>query len=349
LRGSNVQLDISAGPVPPAGTILEVVFTSNDPGFPNLGAATAATDGSGHAIFTLTIPLAIAVGAVITATVAFQDQTTFGSDRCQANIFVETPPSGSQTFDFTGAEQQFIVPAGVTQVTIQAWAAQGGAGQQVAGGSGDGGNGGFVQATIAVTPGGTLFIYVGGRGGNGVGTVGGAGGFNSGGRGGDGSFPGAGGGGGGASDVRRGGNTLNDRVVVAGAGGGGGSIVAGGDGGGGGDLSGGNGSNATTGATGGGGGTQAAGGTGGAGGVPAGPAGVAGGLGSGGAGGTGSAVGGGGGGSGFFGGGGGQGASFGEGSSGGGGGGSSFTIPGATGVIHQQGARTGDGQVVISF
>jgi hypothetical protein len=33
----------------------------------------------------------------------------------------------------------------------------------------------------------------------------------------------------------------------------------------------------------------------------------------------------------------------------GGGGGSSFTVGGATNVTHQQGVRTGDGQVVITY
>ena len=33
---------------------------------------------------------------------------------------------GQQTFDFTGTEQTFVVPDGVTQVTVDAWGAQGG-------------------------------------------------------------------------------------------------------------------------------------------------------------------------------------------------------------------------------
>jgi hypothetical protein len=33
------------------------------------------------------------------------------------------PPTGSQTFNFTGAQQTFTVPAGVTSVTIQAFGA----------------------------------------------------------------------------------------------------------------------------------------------------------------------------------------------------------------------------------
>jgi len=35
---------------------------------------------------------------------------------------------GTQTFSYTGGEQTWVVPAGVTSVTIEAWGAQGGAG-----------------------------------------------------------------------------------------------------------------------------------------------------------------------------------------------------------------------------
>ena len=61
-------------------------------------------------------------------------------------------------------------------------------------------------------------------------------------------------------------------------------------------------------------------------------------------------VGGGGGGGGHFGGGGGGGGSqTNDIGGGGGGGGSSFTAPGATGVVHEQGVNSGDGSVTISW
>jgi len=76
------------------------------------------------------------------------------------------------------------------------------------------GAGGSVKATIPVTPGEKLAIFVGGYGAT-------AGGFNGGGTGGStGGSGGNGGGGGGASDVRQGGDRLANRVVVAGGGGG---------------------------------------------------------------------------------------------------------------------------------
>jgi hypothetical protein len=246
------------------------------------------------------------------------------------------PLGQSQTFSFTppGAEQQFVVPTGVTCVTIQAFGAEGG-------GSGSaGGEGGTIQATIPVTPGETLFVYVGGQGEgrNGSGT----GGFNGGGTGGANGIEGAGGGG--ASDVRQGGNGLNNRVVVAGGGGGQGISFTGYDGGylqGQGNIQVGDG----------GGGTQTSGGNGGPGqdGAADGTAGTFGIGGNGGAAG-GAPFPGGGGGGGYYGGGGGGGDN--DGSSpdgGGGGGGSGFVIPTATNVSSTNGGRTGNGQVIISW
>ncbi|HEX6164408.1 MAG TPA: glycine-rich protein [Vicinamibacterales bacterium] len=252
---------------------------------------------------------------------------------------------GSLTFNFTGAAQTFTVPAGVTQVNITAYGAQGGAG---AGAGPAGGLGGSVTARITVTPGEVLQVNVGGAGAAGAG--GGAGGFNGGGAAGAGAVQG--GGGGGASDVRQGGVALANRVVVAAGGGGSGPVGTGGTGGAGGGLNGSNGTAGTAGAAaddgdGGGGGTQAAGGAGGTGSLGAdGAAGVSG---VGGAGGANASATGGGGGGGLFGGGGGEGANAGAGTGGGGGGGSSFALAGASNVTHAAGVRTGNGQIVITW
>ena len=255
--------------------------------------------------------------------------------------------TGSQTFGYTGVPQTFLVPAGVTRVTIAAQGAAGGNGGAQASGAGLGGS---VTATLPVTAGATLNVYVGGQGSWGGGDLGlgsGLGGFNGGGNGTVANLAGiGGGGGGGASDVRRGGVALTDRVVVAGGGAGGsGRFEIGIPGGGGGGTTGQTGASSAAGATGGGGGTQAAGG---AGGTGSGTSGAAGSLGIGGNGGPGGATGGGGGGGGYYGGGGGAGGPAGGGG-GGGGGGSSYTDPTATGVTHLQGVRSGNGQVVISW
>src|SRR5579875_664528 len=139
----------------------------------------------------------------------------------------------SVTFTSTGSEQTFVVPAGVTSLHVVVVGAPGGQGGI---GGGAGGKGAVVTADIAVTPGQTLYIEVGGAGGDGA--FGGAGGFNGGGNGGL-LPPFVGGGGGGASDVRTVSsaqpNSLASRLVVA-AGGGGGGGDSGNGGGKGGDA-----------------------------------------------------------------------------------------------------------------
>lgn len=242
--------------------------------------------------------------------------------------------SGNATFTFTGDVQTFTVPTGVTSMVITAQGAEGGNGGTSVSGAGFGG---LVSATLAVTPGSTLSIFVGGQGGTGT-FASGAGGFNGGAPGGVGSLAG---GGGGASDVRAGGVALTDRIIVAGGGGGAGGAAVAIVGGGGGDLTGQTGFPSAS-ATGGAGGTQVAGGAGGTGSASSGTFGA---LGVGGAGGAGGIGAGGGGGGGFFGGGGGGAGAAG----GGGGGGSSFAAPSATSVTHQQGVRAGNGEVTLSW
>ena len=243
-------------------------------------------------------------------------------------------PTGSQTFNFTGAAQTFVVPARVTSLTVTAFGAQGNF--RTVANNRPGGLGGVVTATLAVTPGEVLVITVGGGGQDTN-----VGGFNGGGP------AGAAGSGGGASDVRRG-STLADWIVVAGGGGGGGSRgpnPSGADGGLGGGTTGGDGSPAGTGGQG---GSQVAGGAGGTL-LTTGHSGTAGTLGMGGTGATccPGALPGGGGGGGYFGGGGG--ASDDHASGGGGGGGASFAQPSATGVVHAQGVRAGAGLITLAW
>lgn len=130
---------------------------------------------------------------------------------CEAPISY-TPPVGTDTciffytdtFNFTGSVQTFIVPQGVDTITAKVYGAQGGANW-----INNTNYGGFVQADIPVTPGNTLYLYVGEK------PTGLTGGWNGGGNGETGGK-----GGGGASDIRKGGTSLNDRVIVAGGAGG---------------------------------------------------------------------------------------------------------------------------------
>jgi hypothetical protein len=164
------------------------------------------------------------------------------------------PPCTTQTvpFEYAGFTfRTFVVPAGVTQVQVDAYGAQGGASaastNSANGNPAPGGLGGHSSTTLTVTPGESPEVRVGGRGSDDTATttanpwaITGAGiangGFNGGGLGNGSAFGGGanaiiagvagGGGGGGASDVRQGGSSLSDRVIVAGGGGGGGSASA---------------------------------------------------------------------------------------------------------------------------
>ena len=244
----------------------------------------------------------------------------------------------SCTFASTGAEQSFVVPAGVSSVHVVARGAPGGRGASLDSSPSPGGRGAAVSGDLSVTAAEVLYVEVGGAPTfdadacyPGLGGVPCVGGFNGGG---SSHF---GGGGGGASDVRTvtgsDAGTLASRVLVAGGGGGGGEFclssgLAGGGAGGNAGAKGGDGPNCgVAGGTGGGAGTANAGGAGGS------PFGHAGGLGVGGAGGLDT---GGGGGGGLYGGGGGGDITFGDtsestGGAGGGGGGSSLLPAGGLG------------------
>jgi hypothetical protein len=304
-------------------------------------------------------------------------------------MFAMTATSGAdiQSVEEPG-EHDWVVPENVCWVTFQVWGAQGGDGAVVtppagaeatantsdanatdSGGDGpavpataEGGEGGFAQARIPVTPGETLRVIVGEAGADGSGQTGGEGGESEAGHGGDGGnstgpgFLGAtlagGGGGGGASSVDRG----DKEIVIAGGGGGGGGTngttktttgVPGGDGGGNGE----DGATPTSktstlpGAEGG-----EAGGDGGEGGAGAGinaPSGEDGGHNEGGDGATAEFQGGGGGGGGSTGGGGGGGAALNSLFGGGGGGGGEGDGP--EGTKFENGGNDGDGEIVISF
>lgn len=244
-------------------------------------------------------------------------------------------------FGYTGEVQEFVVPDNVFALNFTIVGASGGHSsvdtqvqmQQIPG------EGGSVSGKIDVLPGQTIYVYVGGQGGNSTNAIGGMGGYNGGGFGNFAtSF--AGGGGGGATDIRLEGTALTDRIAVAGGGGGSSYNYEEGDGGGnGGGLIG------QDGFTGspdtlvipGGGGSQEEGGV--LGEYPGYNSGFPGQLGQGGQGGFVTA--GAGGGGGYYGGGGGA--------WNGGGGGSSYTVETASDVVHIQGGNIGNGSALIYY
>src|SRR6218665_1215922 len=104
----------------------------------------------------------------------------------------------SQTFYFTGSMQTFVVPNCAGNVTITAYGAEGVGADGFAPGTG-----GIARGVLAVTPGQSLNLFIGGQNG-----------YNGGGLGKGISN------GGGATDVRVGGTALANRIIVAGGGGG---------------------------------------------------------------------------------------------------------------------------------
>jgi hypothetical protein len=240
---------------------------------------------------------------------------TNGSGTAYGNQILVTITTTATALSYTGAQQTYTVPAGVTSVVIEAWGAQGTTGQ---GTGGFGGQGGYAKGTLAVTPGQVLNVYVGGQAG-----------YNGGGNWG---VTGPGGYGGGGSDVRTS-TATSSRVIVGGGGGGGGfnngSSFGGGAGGG------------TTGAT----GTQTCSGTGGTQSSGGGNQGGCSGSGNGGLGngGNGASINYGGGGGGYYGGGSGSTDAYGS-----GGGGSSY-ITGLGNATTTTGGRNGNGGVTITY
>jgi hypothetical protein len=246
--------------------------------------------------------------------------------------------AGADTFNYTGSVQTFVAPqTGLYSLDVRG--AKGGdiTSYQVQ----TSGLGGRATGDINLTVGQTIYIYVGGAGEDRLGnhpypgcTVA-AGGWNGGG---ETQSAGNSAPGGGASDIRVGGQTLNDRVIVAGgAGGCGWQYSKGGDGGG---LTGSNGTSLNNTGTGAMGGTQLAGGAFGSTSDCSCPGKTAGVLGVGGSG-RGCSAGGGGGGGGYYGGGGGG---YGD----GGGGGSSY-IGGVLNGNTTAGYQNGNGEVIISW
>ena len=171
---------------------------------------------------------------------------------CTATAFALLMPSATTShastevvFSFTGANQFWVVPEGVTSVRVDMVGAGGAGGQNVGDRLAVGGGGGYVTGVLIVTPGDTLTLIVGqnginnnvseprdnnyrfGGGGSGAGNTA--------------SFPDTWGSGGGRSAIRSsnafyGVGGTDDLLTAGGGGGGGFSLVRGAGGAGGGDV-----------------------------------------------------------------------------------------------------------------
>ncbi len=324
----------------PATQICEIENTGIDPltvTSATLATGTAFTidslkDSNGNVI---NFPQVVAVAAKImlavkftpTANTTFNDTLTFIHDGTNEVTPLDIPLTGegraelTKTFTYTGAAEQWTIPAGVTSIVVECFGAEGG--NSI---NGTGAKGGSAKAKLPVTPGDTIQVNVGGKGTNISNAT--TGGWNGGG--GVDSATGTGTGGG-ASDIRIGGTSLTDRKIIGAGGGGGGWYTTGGAGGG---LTGDAGQ--TTSWQGGGGGTQTAGGT-----ADTAHGAFIGVLGIGGRG-KGYGDGGGGGGGGYYGGGGGW-------ANAGGGGSSYYDAAGNTDKSTTKGVWSGNGEIKIKY
>ena len=173
---------------------------------------------------TCTVTVAYAFTAAGETDTATLKATSNKSAATALRMLTATSLPNLQTFNYTGGEQKFTVPPGVTLLNVEAVGAQGST-SEIEGparcSTGPGGFGEDLHATVTVSPGSVVYVYVGGT----DALFSGAGGFNGGGSGRISCS-----GGGGASDIRIGGNTITPtdyRVIVAGAGGGLGGANAG--------------------------------------------------------------------------------------------------------------------------
>ena len=136
-----------------------------------LNGSTAPTS-FGQGVDTLTLQAsnsyvgAVASMAFATATVSYPLARIYALDSASSGpalsqlVFQTVPTNASSfssTFSYTGANQTFTVPAGVTTISVTLWGA-GGSGSGV---GGIGGAGAFIQGTLSVTPGQTLILVVG--------------------------------------------------------------------------------------------------------------------------------------------------------------------------------------------
>ncbi|MBQ4359270.1 MAG: hypothetical protein II767_03355 [Proteobacteria bacterium] len=124
-----------------------------------------------------------------------------------------------QNFEYSGNVKSVLLPKG--SYKLEVWGAQGGGYEDGNTSSGYGGRGGYSVGTLNLNAATTLYVRVGGKGGNATSGVA-AGGWNGGGAGYASSSGEPGNGGGGATDIRVAADSLHNRVIVAGGGGGGG-------------------------------------------------------------------------------------------------------------------------------
>ncbi len=167
------------------------------------GSATLSASGSTGLFRWFAGPVG---GAVLATGANYTPSSTLQSTTYYVEATNNLNPFASVTFNYTGGQQSWTVPAGVFSITVDMEGAEGSRNTNY---NNRGGFGGKAVATVAVTPGQTIYIYVGGWPGNSQSS----GGYNGGGN----QFYSTSYAcsGGGATDIRIGGTGTNNRVLVA--------------------------------------------------------------------------------------------------------------------------------------
>jgi len=200
------------------GGVQDGVTYAGNESMPSITGGTQSQGKIGHGYAIITLESATSSDGLD----GYSYQEIFGSNW---QNYVKEGSSGTQVgktydYNYTGGYQQFVAPEkGV--YTFELWGAQGGL---VPGSTNTGGLGGYVKGDIELNKGQVVYLYVGGKGGDAPSSSidGWLGLNNNGGWNGGGSGAGSrGAGGGGATDIRIGGQSTSNRVMVAGGGGGG--------------------------------------------------------------------------------------------------------------------------------
>ena len=158
-------------------------------------------------------------------TSTFTIRASAGGDTTDRSFSITVKNLTVQTFSYTGSDQTFTVPSGVTSITAYMWGAAGAAGYNYSGSGGGGrssntgGAGGFTTGTIS-TSAGTVYKLVVGEGGTATDVTAGftASVYGGGGRGRVHSHAGIGGGGGGYSGIFLTSVSHGNSVLIAGGG-----------------------------------------------------------------------------------------------------------------------------------
>ena len=130
------------------------------------GASINSVASSGTTSTSAACVSGVGVGGAVSATAA----STRAGDGCAVITYTSSGTTYYVTYSFTGSDQTWTAPSGVTSVDFHLIGAGGGGATAI--GHGSGGGGGYARGTYAVTPGDSFTVIVGQGGGGEIGASG---------------------------------------------------------------------------------------------------------------------------------------------------------------------------------